>query len=102
MFLNHFFRYNLKLNQYCEDLNMSREDLGISKCLKRQGSIRSVCIRRVVLNEKINVLLTCFSFLFFFLFIDAAIIFFFFLGGGGTQSQHSHLLRLTSRWEKII
>ena len=41
------------------------------------------------------------SLFFFSLFIHAAIIFFF-GGGGGTQSQHTHLLRLALRWEKII
>ena len=62
------------------------------KRLHSQGSIKR--------EDKRFADMFLFSF-FFSLFIDAAIIFFFF-GGGGTQSQHSHLLRLTLRWEKII
>lgn len=61
------------------------------KRLHSQGSIKR--------EDKRFADMFLFSF-FFSLFIDAAIIFFF--GGGGTQSQHSHLLRLTLRWEKII
>ena len=71
------------------------QTVGIDKRrLHSQGSIKR--------EDKRLADMFLFSFFCFSLFIHAAIIFFFFFGGGGTQSQHSHLLRLALRWEKII
>ena len=72
------------------------QTVGIDKRrLHSQGSIKR--------EDKRLADMFLFSFFCFSLFIHAAIIFFFFWGGGGgTQSQHSHLLRLALRWEKII